>query len=74
MVMDNIGCLNSSFACVRTLTADFPPSRPYEQYGFSWTTLLPSEFRYFMDDPQQDHFLIFKQKCIRFVLYMFYFA
>ena len=34
----------------------------------------PSERTFFMDDPQQAHFLIFKQKCIYLVLHMFYFA
>ena len=87
MGMDNSGCLNSSYALfllcnepakknygVRTLTAETPPSPQYEPVDFSWTTLPSSKRTYFMDDPQQDHFLIIKQKCICFVLYLFCFA
>ena len=56
------------------LKLELPPPPNTSQYTFSWTTLTPSERTCFMDDPQQDHFLIFKQKCIFFVPYMFYFS
>ena len=45
---------------VRTLTAETPPPPNTSQNVFSWTALSQSECTYFMDDPQQDHFLIFK--------------
>ena len=57
-----------------TLTAETPPSPNTSQYAFRWTILSNTGRTYFMDDPQQDDFLIFKQNCIYFVLYMFYFA
>ena len=60
--------------CIYTLTAETPPCPNTSQYTFRWTILSPSERTYFMDDAQQDHFLIFKQMCICFVLHMFYFA
>ena len=88
MGTDNFGCLNSSFALfllcketaktknygVHTLTAETPPSPNTSQDAFKWTTLSPSKRTYFMNDPQQYHFLIFKQKCICLALYMFYCA
>ena len=66
MGLDNFGCLNNSlslFYCyfvsnlpkknygVRRLTAE-PPSPPNtSQYAFSWTTPLPTECTYFINEP-----------------------